>query len=153
MREALATVYHGTAASHRTGIERDGIQHRFGRGGYVYVTTDHDRALYYARPATAFAITVVTVDGYWPPTPDFDAPVRADPVGLIVVAEVPAHRLKDDPYNPTGEPDQYRIYRGIPPEWIVALDEVAFPELREHTERVLAYTLWSSIQRSLWKGP
>jgi hypothetical protein len=110
------------------------------------VTTDRARALYYARAATAFAITPTNFDGYWPPQPvDLYAPPTGDPVGLIVTAEVPGRLLKDDPYNPTDEPDQYRIYGGITPEQIVDFEEVEFPELLDQEQRVTQFVLWTSI--------
>ena len=54
--------------------------------------------------------------------------------------------------SPTKEPDQYRIYRGINQDAILGFEEVEFPELRDRDDRIVAFVLWTSIQRSLFEG-
>lgn len=113
----------------------------FTLGSYVFVADNRERAVYYARPATAHAMTPCTFDRYWPLEHDLRAPPVGEPVALIVSAQVPARRLKDDPYDPEKEPGQYRVYRGITREWIVGFEEVEFPELRDPGERSLMVAL------------
>lgn len=137
----LVTIYHGTCGALRRRIEGEEELRPKKGNKFVYVTTDESVAKMYSRAWTAWALEnadqIEHAFGF-----------RPEPKGLIVKTQIQKEFLEDDPYNPEGEPDQYRI------EGDLSLDEAEFLEV-DFTEPfsdpgnvMKAYAFWIGIGRA-----
>lgn len=133
------TVYHGTALPLGEKIKTHGIRPR-PDNKYAYFTTDEKVAKQYALAWTAFYMKEAAAQ----------LKIKnPKPVGAILTFAFPKEWLQNDPYNPEGEPNQYRIkgstlYRGMH-KYPLKLEKIDFPQLNDSTELLKAYCYWIGI--------
>lgn len=135
----LVELYHGTAGILGDLIEkRQNLSPRNGNR-YVYMTTDRNVALQYARAWTAWALE------------DF-AKERKKAVkseGVLVKLKLRRDTIEVDPYNPKDEPNQYRIDGAV---WLsedeYEVERIDFSELEDKDKRIAAYCYWIGIARA-----
>jgi len=142
----MITVYHGTALPLAEKIiKSSGLAPKPGNK-YVYVTTDKKVAETYARAWTAWYM--------YDAAPELKIK-NPKPIGGIIKLELPEKYLEEDPYNPEGEPNQYRVRAAnvsavnlfvnkIKP----SLEKIDFPKLKDETELLRAYCYWIGIARA-----
>jgi len=105
---------------------------------FVYVTTDKDVALRYAKAWTAWAVHDVA--------PELGREPNYN--GALFTIKVNASSLEKDPYNPEDEPDQYRFKGVIPAKNIVDYQPVKFDDLKKESELNRNYAFWIGIARA-----
>lgn len=132
-------VYHGTAWKLGEKIQREAMLNPRPGNRYVYVTTDKERAKLYAQAWTAAYLRDIA------PLMNVDNPL---PEGCIIEFEMDNEFVEEDPYNPEGEPDQYRI-EGTIYTYDAIFEKISFPKLRNSGELLRAYTFWLGVARAI----
>lgn len=138
--DPLITLYHGTTEVLGKLIkERQCLRPR-PDNQYVYLTTDIEVAKQYARAWTGWALTEVATDKRR----------KVNPTGNIFKIQLRKSLLEDDPYNPEGEPNQYRVLGAI---WMDSdpyeVIDVDFSNMAtDNSEKLRAYSYWIGIAQA-----
>jgi hypothetical protein len=127
----LIRVYHGTHRGLADTIADEGLRSRndianwwdpeqdpddYTSHDVSYVTTNPERARFYAKAHAARAFT----DG-----------LIQQPVGTVFGWDVHPQMIFADPYNPTAEPDQYMVPGGLQDLPVAHREDIEFPELHD----------------------
>lgn len=137
--DPIIELYHGTAGILGKRIEEQGVLRPKNGNSYVYLTTDIEVAKQYARAWTAWALEDVAKDKRF----------KVKPEGAIFKVRIRKSLIEDDPYNPEGEPNQYRVEgRVYLMEDDYEKEIIDFSELNDNSKRMSAYCYWIGIARA-----
>lgn len=139
--DPIIELYHGTASILGDRIVQSEMLRPRNGNRYTYLTTDKEVAKQYSRAWTAWALEDVA---------KMDKRRKVKPEGAIFKVKLRKSDIEDDPYNPEGEPNQYRVKGAvylIEDEYEV--EKVDFSELKTNdTKRMAAYSYWIGIARA-----
>ena len=139
----IVTVYHGTSAIYTEYIYLNGLKPRQGNK-YVYVTTDKDAAEKYSKAWSAAVQTKYNEEDEFKEFSGFKN--HSPDEGLILAIKIEKSKLEDDPYNPDGEPNQFRVPHKIPVSKIKKWDIKKFNF--NESELLRNYAYWIGIARA-----
>jgi hypothetical protein len=117
---------------------------------FVYVTTDIKRAEKYAKAWTAAILTNYKEDkNFRKKFKDSSFSKHEPQEGLILKIRIKKSLLEQDPYNPEGEPNQYRVRDKISISKIKDWKYIKFDDMvKNKTELLTNYSYWIGVARA-----